>query len=81
MVIRPAINARSCAAVSAKPMSVEMLAKRAIAGMRKDVLEIRPGLANALKLGSRIAPKFMLNQIGKSVDLMHARSRNSAISS
>ena len=64
-----------------KPMSVEMLAKRAIAGVKKDVLEIRPGLANALKLGSRIAPKFMLSQIGKSVDLMHARSRNSALSS
>ncbi|MDB5605983.1 MAG: short-chain dehydrogenase/reductase [Bradyrhizobium sp.] len=56
-----------------KPMPVETLAKRAIAGMEKDVLEIRPGLANALKLGSRIAPNFMLNQTSKSVDLMHAQ--------
>ncbi len=66
---------------SVKPMSVQMLAKRAIAGVKKDVVEIRPGLANALKLGSRIAPKFMLSQIGKSVDLMHAHSRNTALSS
>ena len=29
-------------------MSVQMLAKRAIAGVNRDVLEIRPGLANAL---------------------------------
>ena len=60
---------------SVKPMSVQMLAKRAIAGMEKDVLEIRPGLANALKLGSRIAPNFMLSQIGKSVDFMHADAK------
>ena len=66
---------------SLKPMSVQMLAKRAIAGVNRDVLEIRPGLANALKLGSRIAPKFMLSQIGKSVDLMHAHSRNNALPS
>lgn len=56
-----------------KPMPVDTLAKRAVAGMEKDVLEIRPGLANALKLGSRIAPNFMLNQTSKSVDLMHAQ--------
>ncbi len=55
-----------------KPMPVETLAKRAIAGMEKGVLEIRPGLANALKFGSRVAPNFMLIQTSKSVDLMHA---------
>ena len=66
---------------SVKPMSVEMLAKRTMAGLKKNVLEIRPGVANTLKLGSRIAPTFMLNQIGKSVDLMHARSRTRALSS
>jgi uncharacterized oxidoreductase len=41
--------------------------------MERDVPEIRPGLANALKLGSRIAPNFMLSQISKSVDLMHTQ--------
>lgn len=55
-----------------KPMSVQTLARHAIAGIEKDVLEIRPGLANMLKLGSRIAPNFMLSQTSKSVDLMHA---------
>jgi uncharacterized oxidoreductase len=58
-----------------KPMSVQTLARRAIAGMEKDVLEIRPGLANLLKLGNRIAPNFMLGQTSKSVDLMHAQSQ------
>jgi uncharacterized oxidoreductase len=42
--------------------------------MQKDVLEIRPAFANILKLGSRIAPNFMLRQTGKSVDIMHAQS-------
>jgi hypothetical protein len=41
-----------------KPMPVETLAKRAIAGMEKDVLKIRPGPANALKLGSRAKSQF-----------------------
>ncbi len=58
-----------------KPMSVETLVQRAIAGLEKDVLEIRPGLANFLNLASRIAPGFMLKQLGRSVDLMHAQAK------
>jgi uncharacterized oxidoreductase len=58
-----------------KPMSVETLVQHAIAGLEKDVLEIRPGLANVLNLASRIAPGFMLKQLGRSVDLMHAQAK------
>ncbi|KQQ73189.1 hypothetical protein ASF73_11110 [Xanthomonas sp. Leaf131] len=53
-----------------KPMSVETLVNIALAGFRKDRLEIRPGLSNTLKMASRLAPDFMLNQLGKSVDSM-----------
>ncbi|PXW25446.1 SDR family oxidoreductase [Paraburkholderia caballeronis] len=57
-----------------KPMAVDVLARHAIDGMRRDVLEIRPGLANVLKLGSRIAPNFMLAQTSRSVDAMHGNA-------
>ena len=56
----------------AKGMDVQILAKRAIDGLRKDVLEIRPGLSNVLKLMSRLAPQFILKQLGKSTDKMLA---------
>ena len=46
-----------------KPMSVQVLAKRAIAGIEAGKLEIRPGLANVLKAMSRVAPGFMLKQM------------------
>jgi uncharacterized oxidoreductase len=48
-----------------KPMSVDVLAARAIAGIEAGKLEIRPGLSNVLKLMSRIAPEFMLKQMAK----------------
>lgn len=48
-----------------KPMSVQVLAKRAIAGIEAGKLEIRPGLANVLSAMSRVAPRFMLNQMVK----------------
>ena len=53
-----------------KPMPVEKMVQYALAGLRKDVLEIRPGLSNVLKIASRIAPNFMFAELGKSVDLM-----------
>ena len=56
----------------AKGMDVQILGKRAIDGLRKDVLEIRPGLSNVLKLMSRLAPQFILKQLGKSTDKMLA---------
>jgi uncharacterized oxidoreductase len=46
-------------------MDVARLARLAIQGMKKDVLEIRPGLSNILKLLSRIAPGFALNMLAK----------------
>jgi uncharacterized oxidoreductase len=48
-----------------KPMPVDVLAARAIAGIEAGKLEIRPGLSNVLKLMSRIAPGFMLEQMAK----------------
>jgi uncharacterized oxidoreductase len=54
------------------PMAVATLARHAIEGMSKDVYEIRPGLANALKLMSRVAPQFILKQLSKSADNMLA---------
>jgi len=54
-------------------MAVRTLAEHAIHGLTKDVLEIRPGMAQALKLASRIAPNFILGQLSKSVKLMHAQ--------
>ena len=46
-------------------MDATVLAKHAIAGIEAGKLEIRPGLSNMLKLMSRIAPQFMLNQLVK----------------
>ena len=46
-----------------KGMDVSVLVQRAIAGIEAGKLEIRPGLANVLKLMSRVAPQFMFNQL------------------
>jgi uncharacterized oxidoreductase len=48
-----------------KGMDVQVLVRRAVAGIEAGKLEIRPGLANVLKAMSRIAPQFMLNQLAK----------------
>jgi uncharacterized oxidoreductase len=48
-----------------KGMDVNVLARRAIAGIEVGTLEIRPGLANVLKVMSRTAPKFMLRKMAK----------------
>jgi uncharacterized oxidoreductase len=47
-------------------MDVVKLARLAIKGIEKDVLEIRPGLSNILKLLSRVAPAFALNMLARS---------------
>jgi uncharacterized oxidoreductase len=57
-----------------KGMDVTVLAARAIAGIESDSFEIRPGLSNVLKAMSRIAPQFMLKQMGKMAKLSHART-------
>jgi uncharacterized oxidoreductase len=54
-------------------MAVDAMVKRAIQGLEKDELEIRPGQSNNLKFMSRIAPQFILNQLSKSVDRMLAQ--------
>ena len=46
-----------------KPMNAATLAKLAIAGIEAGQTEIRPGLSNALKTMSRVAPEFMLKQM------------------
>ena len=46
-----------------KGMDPTVLVKKAIAGIEAGNLEIRPGLANVLKIMSRVAPQFMLKQM------------------
>jgi len=48
---------------ASKGMSVEALARAAIAGIERGRDEIRPGLANVLNAMSRIAPQFMFRQM------------------
>jgi len=54
-------------------MPVEELAKRALAGLEAGKLEIRPGLSNVLKVLSRLAPEFILNQLAKPAEGMIAK--------
>lgn len=58
-------------------MDVEKMVSQSIQGLQKDQLEIRPGQANVLKLMSRIAPQFILNQLSKSADVMLAPAKSS----
>jgi uncharacterized oxidoreductase len=46
-----------------KGMEVEQLVAHAIAGIERGKTEIRPGLANVLKLMSRLAPQLMFKQL------------------
>ncbi len=48
-----------------KGMDATVLARRAITQIEAGKLEIRPGLSNVLNTMSRIAPRFMLNQMAK----------------
>ncbi|HXH31958.1 MAG TPA: SDR family NAD(P)-dependent oxidoreductase [Bacteriovoracaceae bacterium] len=59
-----------------KSMDVKVMVKRAIAGLKKDQLEIRPGLSNVLKTMGRIAPEFMLGQLSRPLDSMLSRNKN-----
>ncbi len=59
-----------------KGMDVKVLAKAAIDGLEKDALEIRPGLSNALKWMSRVAPNFAANMLGKSAEPMIASTKS-----
>lgn len=46
-----------------KAMDPKELVRRAIAGIEAGKLEIRPGVANLLRIMSRVAPNFMLKQL------------------
>ncbi len=48
-----------------KAMDPAVLVRKAIAGIESGRLEIRPGLANVLKVMSRVAPAFMLGQMAR----------------
>ena len=48
-----------------QPMDVGTLVTRAIAGIEKGRVEIRPGLSNVLMLMGRVAPAFMARQLGR----------------
>lgn len=58
--------------VGVKPMKVTVLVQHALDGIKHDRVEIRPGLSNILKIMSRVAPNFMVQQLGKPVDRMLA---------
>jgi uncharacterized oxidoreductase len=51
-------------------MSVSDMVNAAIKGLKEDRFEIRPGQSNQLKVMSRLAPQFILNQLSKPVDRM-----------
>ncbi len=48
-----------------KGMDVALFARKAIAGIENGKMEVRPGLANVLKIASRVAPEFMFGQMVK----------------
>ena len=48
-----------------KAMPVDVLVRKAIAGIEAGKTEIRPGLSNVLYTMSRLAPSFMLRQLAK----------------
>jgi uncharacterized oxidoreductase len=55
-------------------MDAKKLVRQAISGMRKDQLEILPGLSRVMKLMSRIAPNLMVKAASGSIDAMLART-------
>lgn len=56
-----------------RPMPVEALATEAIEGMQGDRLEIRPGLADVLKLMGRWAPELAMRRMRGAVRRMQTR--------
>ncbi len=50
---------------SQKGMDVAVLGRHALAGIASGKLEIRPGLANVLKVMSRLAPSLVFKQLAK----------------
>lgn len=56
--------------VKIRMMDVTKMMGQVILGIKKDHLEIRPGLSDRLKLMSRIAPQFILNRLSKPAGAM-----------
>lgn len=56
-------------------MKVDEMVKKSIRGIEKDKFEIRPGLANVLKWGSRIAPNFFLNFLNNTIEKEKAKKK------
>lgn len=57
-------------------MKVEKMVRIAIAGLLKDKFEIKPGLSKAFHLMGRIAPKFFLNYVDKTLEKAKAKKKN-----
>ena len=53
-------------------LSIDTMVADFMKGFGKDQYEIRPGQANQLKFMSRFFPGFILGQLSKNVDMMHA---------
>jgi uncharacterized oxidoreductase len=51
-------------------MEVDKLVAVTLKGLENDKLDIYPGLANVIRIVSRIAPNFLLKQLSKPVDKM-----------
>ena len=51
-------------------MDADKLVAVTIKGLQNDTLEIYPGLANVIRIISRIAPNFLLKQLSKPLDKM-----------
>ena len=58
-------GALDTAAAGPKEMKVDVLVRHAIAGIEAGRTEIRPGLAQVLKIASRVAPGLMFRQLAK----------------
>jgi len=71
----PLQNAFEAADIKGVPMmDPKKLVRQAIRGLRKDQLEILPGLSKVMKLMSRVAPNLMVKAASGSIDAMLART-------
>jgi uncharacterized oxidoreductase len=61
--------------VGVKPMEVKVLVQHALDGTKRNRLEIRPGLAQMLKIMSCVAPSFIFHRLGRPVDRMLSRQQ------
>ena len=59
-------------------MDPTKLVKSAIKGLRKDRLEIRPGLSKVIRLLSRLAPQLALNAFSRPVEAVVAQTASSS---